>query len=639
MIIAKQVKQKAITYEIQVRKAFFVQERLLVQSDLLADFEIGSSILLTCKLMPITADANFLLFNFKTYSNSMGRFKQCFAQDIVANRTAAMVPLYLRIKVKLINYIATFDPVLQPYLHAFILGSSSGFGDSRQIFIEIGIAHILAVSGSHLGLLKKISAFLGRLLRVTKETVDICFFVFLWFYTLMLLQNISFLRASLTLWLYKFYEDFAQKKITFEQKLIVLLGIAIFFVFLNPFVIFNIGFQYSFICSFYLLINSKMDPKKIRSNIGCILSTSAITSYLQQSVFLLPFLATFLFTPIFSLIYLLIWLLLCFKFLSPLIKPIISGVDLLVAYSDLANIRLTTPLYFMWQVYLLAFIALYLAQLILTNKLVKMLKVTLAFILISFTIFRFNFLLNSIHFLSLPYGECTIIKIGEYAVIIDTGGSIQADKNELMVKNIIIPYLNNLQITKIDALVLTHDDIDHTGALNQLLLLMPVAHIYINNQSTITIEPTLFPKMLPKITRVSAATRTPYFYLLPAFTTTSSSNDASIVVYGRFGQYTWLFMGDLELKGEEQFLRLYPNIKADVLKLGHHGSKTSTSPDFLQAIEPKYGIISVQSKNIHKHPHKEVTSLLSNNNIKYWITNQDGSQSFFFLGPISFFKH
>ena len=86
----------------------------------------------------------------------------------------------------------------------------------------------------------------------------------------------------------------------------------------------------------------------------------------------------------------------------------------------------------------------------------------------------------------------------------------------------------------------------------------------------------------------------------------------------------FLFLGDLNQAMEKQLLLIYPNLKADVVKLGHHGSRTSSNTDFLSHIEAKHGIISCGVNNRYGHPHSEVLETLEENQIKTWRTDQQG---------------
>jgi len=110
-----------------------------------------------------------------------------------------------------------------------------------------------------------------------------------------------------------------------------------------------------------------------------------------------------------------------------------------------------------------------------------------------------------------------------------------------------------------------------------------------------------------------------------------TKNNGSIVIYANIADITWLFTGDLEKEGEQEVLNNYPNLKdVDVLKVGHHGSKTSSSNEFIERLKPKIAVISVGENNRYHHPSKEVLSTLNENKVKVFRTDENGGISFYF---------
>ena len=99
----------------------------------------------------------------------------------------------------------------------------------------------------------------------------------------------------------------------------------------------------------------------------------------------------------------------------------------------------------------------------------------------------------------------------------------------------------------------------------------------------------------------------------------------SIVLRVDYGSTRFLFTGDAEREVEKQMLENGSDIKADVLKVGHHGSKTSTSSEFLKAVSPQFAVISCGSGNSYGHPHKETTELLKRCGVTYFRTDEQGT--------------
>lgn len=99
----------------------------------------------------------------------------------------------------------------------------------------------------------------------------------------------------------------------------------------------------------------------------------------------------------------------------------------------------------------------------------------------------------------------------------------------------------------------------------------------------------------------------------------------SLVLYGQIGAYKWLFTGDLGAEEEQKLLEEYPNLKVDVLKVGHHGSHTSSSESFIRQIDPEIALISVKKANQFGHPHDEVIDLLEREQVKVFRTDLNGA--------------
>jgi len=117
-----------------------------------------------------------------------------------------------------------------------------------------------------------------------------------------------------------------------------------------------------------------------------------------------------------------------------------------------------------------------------------------------------------------------------------------------------------------------------------------------------------------------------FFVLHPAPTAVPlSDNNRSVVLYAKIGPLSWLFTGDLEKEGEQQLLASFPHLHADVLKVGHHGSETSTSEPFLQTVAPKLAIISVGKNNRYHHPHQLVLERLKAHHIPVLRTDEHGA--------------
>ena len=213
-------------------------------------------------------------------------------------------------------------------------------------------------------------------------------------------------------------------------------------------------------------------------------------------------------------------------------------------------------------------------------------------------------------------------------ILIDTGGvynSLYSTSN-----NIIIPYLKSIGIKQIDYLISTHGDFDHIGEAINLVNNFKIEKVIFNcgefNEFEQELIKVLDKKKIPYyscIEKLNIDDNKLYFLNNRDY---GNENDNSSVIYTELYNHKFLFMGDASVEVEEDLIEKYNLNNIDVLKVGHHGSKTSSSKNFIDEINPKYSIISVGENNRYGHPNKEVLENL--NNSKIYRTDQDGSIMF-----------
>lgn len=231
----------------------------------------------------------------------------------------------------------------------------------------------------------------------------------------------------------------------------------------------------------------------------------------------------------------------------------------------------------------------------------------------------------SVTFLDVGQGDSSVIILpfGK-TILIDTGGLYLSGYN--ISKNKTVPYLNSLGISKIDLLILTHGDYDHIGDTINLLNEIKVDEVLFNNDSFNDTENKIIKILDKKNVRYSKNSddfrkiRNLYFLNTKMY---DNENDNSTVVYFTYENFSFLFTGDASKEREEDIMENY-NIK-DIyfLKVGHHGSKTSTGSSFIKNINPKYSIISVGENNRYGHPNKNTLKNLKDTTI--FRTDLNGS--------------
>ncbi|HEM2549074.1 TPA: DNA internalization-related competence protein ComEC/Rec2 [Streptococcus suis] len=247
--------------------------------------------------------------------------------------------------------------------------------------------------------------------------------------------------------------------------------------------------------------------------------------------------------------------------------------------------------------------------------------------------------------------EVTVVDIGQgdsiflrdmrgRTVLIDVGGRVdfaakeawQERSSQANAERTLIPYLHSRGVDKIDSLVLTHTDTDHVGDVLEVAKQVQIGRIVVSPGSlTVPDFVATLKKINVPVHVVKVGDRLPIFdsyleVLYPDGTGDGGNND-SVVLYGRLLEANFLFTGDLE-QGELELIESYPDLPVDVLKAGHHGSKGSSYPEFLDHIEAKIALVSAGENNRYKHPHQETLDRFDSRDIQVYRTDQQGAIRF-----------
>lgn len=233
--------------------------------------------------------------------------------------------------------------------------------------------------------------------------------------------------------------------------------------------------------------------------------------------------------------------------------------------------------------------------------------------------------LLKVHYLDVGQGDSIFIELpNNETMLIDAAESYQSEN--------IINYLKNLNYQKIDYVIGTHPHTDHIGGLKDIINTFEIGKIYMPKvvSTTKTYESllmTIKDKNL-KINTAKAGTSIididtlKINILAPNNSTYTELNNYSVVTKITYGSTKFLFMGDAEKLSENE---IKENVTADVIKIGHHGSNTSSSIDFIKKVNAKYGIISVGLNNKYNLPKEEIITNWENSGTKIYLTSINGT--------------
>lgn len=248
---------------------------------------------------------------------------------------------------------------------------------------------------------------------------------------------------------------------------------------------------------------------------------------------------------------------------------------------------------------------------------------------------------GTIAFIDVGQGDSIFIQtpFHQENILIDTGGKFQFEKEKWAIRtkqttnadHSVIPFLKSKGVKYLDKVLISHGDIDHCGDLVAINEKIPIRSLYfpVGSENKIAFRNMLThleksgTKSYPILAGAAISRSIPLEILAPNSSGTGENKD-SLVVYSKVSGRRFLFTGDLEKEGEQQLIKKFPTLKVDVLKVGHHGSKTSSDPLFVQTIDPTDGIISCGRNNRFNHPHEETVDSLNKANVKQFQTDRNG---------------
>lgn len=538
-------------------------------------------------------------------------------------------------------------------LLAILLGDKDKLSeDIQESFKTSNLSHMLAVSGAHVSyIILGLTYVLQNSIIGKKNGKIVCIFFLLVF---MAITNFtpSVTRACIMAVLTLFSGIIYRKSDVYTNISVAALITLIF----NPYSLLDLGFQLSYGGTIGIIIFIKrIQEKKSNSKVINYIKQMALVS-IYANIIIIPIMMyhfntvsfTFIISNIMASPILGIIVITGFLFIiasitvKPLtrliaifIKPILSiliKISQICSKLPFSNILVVTP--YMFNVISYYAIILYCIKSKKNNKCKIIICLLIVLILINFIIYIFPQKLR-IFFIDVGQGDSTlIITPDKKTVLIDGGGSDSFDVGE----KVLLPYLLDRRILKVDYVLISHFDTDHATGVAQILGKIDVSSIILTRQLE---ENDIYRHILSiakekkikliyvkegdvlKIGGIKISIIHPENKLM----INNPMNNNSIVCKVEYNSFSMLLTGDIEMEAEELILRKNINLKADVLKVAHHGSKTSTTGEFLKAINPKVALIGVGKNNNFGHPSNEVIQRLKENGTRIYRTDENGEIS------------
>ncbi|QTK07087.1 DNA internalization-related competence protein ComEC/Rec2 [Staphylococcus haemolyticus] len=532
------------------------------------------------------------------------------------------------------------------YVIALVTGDVNGINtDFIDKVKDIGIYHLLAVSGSHIATISFLIYQPLVRLNIPKVIINGLIILFLSIFAYYTGFAPSALRAILATTTVILISN--KTKIASIDILGLIFLVMTFF---KPDYLYDIGFQFSFIISFFIIISFPLLKKlTFIKNIFVLtfiaqLSSTIISIYHFNQIQWIGLLSNLIFVPFYSFIIfpLAIFLFFAYHFVSDTALPNLVFDKIYIVHNKLLDLFLTFKYY---QIFIAPKSAVEFSIFVLLIVLIyiffcyKKMKILFLFIIVFIVLCVFNVRPNvsTITFFDVGQGDSLIFQTRKQeTVMVDTGGKevkIGNIDNHNIAKYHIIPTLKQKRITKIDHLIITHPHADHIGELPYIAQHIRIKKLYINLYSYSEIE-LIKIKRLCKINNIELidATTIQFIqlnnskisFLHGDIPNSNDKNEHSIILLIEYQRYKMLLPGDVTKNNESKLMKIYQLPKIDILKVAHHGSKTSSSESFINLIKPTISIISSGKNNKYHLPNRETLQTLRSINSSILNTQDAG---------------
>ena len=578
-------------------------------------------------IMTIPPKNNFFnLFNYKDYLLSKKIFYIFKASNITITDKNRNI-IYI-IKRNLIKYINTFPK--NTYLKNFIFGDNDITDELKESYQINGISHLFSISGMNITFFATVITFLIKKIIKNKKCLFTIISTILLIYILLTNMSPSVIRGALFFFILSANKLKNQKAKAFE---ILLISFSLMIIY-NPYYIYNNGFLFSYIISGYLIIFGDITNKyknyffklfiisliSFLASIPILINTSFEINLLGPiiNVIFVPYVSLIIF-PLSLIVLFLPFLNFIFTFLINLLETMslfISKINFFNIYLSHINIIIIS-LYYILITYILFEIK--------KNKWHKIIIIIIVIIIHH----NINILNNVpvLYMLDVGQGDSLLIVLpnNKGNILIDTGGLPEYSKSAYsIVKSNTIPFLKSIGVNKLDYLILTHGDGDHMKEANTLYSNFKISNILTNSGNNNELEKEFIKDK--NVLQISEYKLHISGYTLNFINkkNTENENEDSLVIYTIINNYKILLTGDAGIE-TENYIMNYDISNVNILKVGHHGSKNSSSDKFITKTNPELALISVGENNRFGHPNSNVIKKLENIKSKIFLTSISGT--------------
>lgn len=630
-------------------------------------YQYGDILSIQGKIIQPSSQENFGDFNYRFFLAQKRIFTQIniwqeqYITKIGTEKMNQFIAFSKRIRDRLKNIInILIGPPYNNLLIGILLGERNDLSSEiKDIFLESGIMHILAVSGLHVGIIIAALYFILKLVPLSPPLKAIIIIISLIFYSSLLGFRSSVLRATLMLFPIIMGNLLNRKRNVYLSFYFSAWIILLF----NPLLLYEAGFLLSFTVTFFMIylppilykIFSGFNPylkKPLSLSLAAWIGIFPLSAYYFNKVSLIGVIANLFIIPLVGIVVITGFLFTIIGFINLSLANILAKITyiILISINWLAKIFSSLPLAYInikqpsiiaiFMFYLLIFCIfkiIYPKMCLLQIRRRNLITVLMVIIIIIF--FQQSYPSGEliVTFINVGEGDCILIETPQGKNLLIDGGGTPFSNFDIGNK-IVVPYLRRKGIQHIHLIILTHPDLDHLEGLMTVVKEMKVSNfvdsgivsqnieyqklINLINEKGISYGSLIAGDQIILSKNLEILVLNPTSH--PDFYSKTDLNNSSLVLKLFYKNARILFTGDIEEEAEKEILLNQYTIRSDILKIAHHGSLSSTSPDFLEKVNPKIAIISVGDNNFN-HPHPLIINRLEDYGIKVYRTDQNGT--------------